>query len=245
MRRRERVISLAALLSWCATNAHAFRPFDGTDAAVADTGQVEIELGPLQYLREGSAKSLIAPATVINYGFAPGWEAVVEGNVAHGLSGDVPGTSLTSTGASLKGVLREGSLQDKDGPSIATEFGVLLPGIRDDHGTGASVAGIVSQRWEWATVHFNAGASLTRQQHPDLFLDAILEGPHDWPVRPVAEVFYDRDVAATATRSALIGAIWQAGDELAFDVGLRGARIGDHTAGKIRLGVTFAFAVAR
>jgi hypothetical protein len=183
MRRRDRVVSLAALLSLCAVDAHAFRPFDGTDAAVTDTGQLEIELGPLQYLREGSAKSLIAPATVINYGFAPGWEAVVEGSVAHGLSSDVSGTSLTSAGASLKGVLRDGSLQDKDGPSVATEFGVLLPGVRDDHGTGASVAGVVSQRWELATLHFNAAASLTRQQHPDLFLSAILEGPHDSLVR--------------------------------------------------------------
>jgi hypothetical protein len=72
-----------------------------------------------------------------------------------------------------------------------------------------------------------------------------VEGPHDWPVRPVAEIFYDRDFGATAVRSALIGAIWQAGEELAFDVGLRGARVGGHTSEEIRLGVTFAFAAAR
>jgi hypothetical protein len=225
--------------------ASAFRPFDGTDAAVADTGQMEIELGPIQYLRQGSAHTLLAPATVVNYGFAPGWEAVVEGDIAHNLSGGVAGTSLVGAGASLKGILREGSLQDKDGPSVATEFGVLLPGIRDDHGTGGSVAGIVSQRWDWATLHLNAAATLTRQQHADLFLGAILEGPHDWPVRPVAEVFYDRDFAVAATRSALVGAIWQAGDDLAFDLGVRGARVGDHTAGEVRLGVTFAFAIAQ
>ena len=46
----------------------------------------------------------------------------------------------------MKGVLREGALQDKTGPSLATEFGVLLPGIRDDPGIGASLAGILSQR---------------------------------------------------------------------------------------------------
>jgi hypothetical protein len=61
-------------------------------------------------------------------------------------------------------------------------------------------------------------------------------------VRPVAEVFYDRDFAATTTRSALVGAIWQLRDDVAVDFGLRGARSGDHTAGEIRLGVTFAFA---
>jgi hypothetical protein len=65
MRHRDRVVTLATLLSLCAADAHTFRPFDGTDAAVVDTGQLEIELGPLQYLREGSAKSLIAPAAVM------------------------------------------------------------------------------------------------------------------------------------------------------------------------------------
>ena len=54
---------------------------------------------------------------------------VLEGRVAHGLTADTAGTSLLGDGASLKGVLREGSLQEKPGPSIATEFGVLLPGV--------------------------------------------------------------------------------------------------------------------
>jgi hypothetical protein len=62
-------------------------------------------------------------------------------------------------------------------------------------------------------------------------------------VRPVAEIFYERDFAEARTRSALIGAIWQIKDGLAVDVGLRGARVNDHTAGEIRAGVTFAFAV--
>ena len=65
-------------------------------------------------------------------------------------------------------MLREGVLQDKTGPSVATEFGLLLPGIRDEHGTGASLAGIVSQRWEWGTLHLNTAAALTRDQHADL-----------------------------------------------------------------------------
>ena len=35
--------------------------------------------------------------------------------------------------------------------------------------------------------------NLTRDQHGELFLDAIIEGPFKWPIRPVAEVFYDND----------------------------------------------------
>jgi|SRR5450755_4560528 hypothetical protein len=44
--------------------AAAYRPFDGTDAAVAAPGEVEIELQPAGRLRDESSTSLIAPATV-------------------------------------------------------------------------------------------------------------------------------------------------------------------------------------
>lgn len=117
----------AGFACWCG-GAQAYRPFDGTDAAVADTGKVEIELGPAEYLKQGPERTLFAPSARFNYGFAPGWEAVVEGRVAHAISDGVRGTSPTGNGAFLKSVLREGSLQEKSGPSIATEFGVLLPG---------------------------------------------------------------------------------------------------------------------
>jgi hypothetical protein len=188
---------------------------------------------------------LLAPDLRINYGFAEGWEASLEGDVTHGLSAGVAGTSLVAGEALLKGVLREGSLQEKPGPSIATEFGVLLPGINDEHGTGAILDGIVSQRWDWGTVHLNAQIALTREQHADYFFDTIIEGPHDWVVRPVSEIFYERDVGQFRTRSALIGVIWQVQDNIAVDFGLRGARFNDHTAGEIRAGVTFAFGVTK
>lgn len=245
MRQGNLIVSFATtvlIVGWC-DGATAFRPFDGTDAAVADTGKVEIELGPVEYRREGASRTLFAPSTRVNYGFASDWEAVIEGRVSHGLSEDVRGTGLMEDSATLKSVLREGVLQEKPGPSIATEFGVLLPGVQADRGTGAMLASIVSQQWEGLTFHLNAAASLTREQHADLFLGIIAEGPRDWSVRPVAEVFYDRDFGETRTRSALIGAIWQINDDVAADVGLRGARLNDHTACETRAGITFAFAV--
>jgi hypothetical protein len=234
----------AVLACWCGT-AEAYRPFDGTDAAVAETGEVEIELGPIEYLREGADRTLLAPDVKINYGFTPGWEVSLEGEVSHGLTAGIPGTSLVEGQALLKGVLREGSLQEKPGPSIATEFGILLPGVGDEHGTGAILNGIVSQRWNWGTAHFNAQIALTREQHADYFLDTILEGPHDWAVRPVFEIFYERDISQFQTRSALIGAIWQVQDNIAVDFGLRGALVNNHTVGQIRAGVTFAFGVRK
>ena len=101
--------------------------------------------------------------------------------------------SLTNAGVFLKYVLEPGALQDKPRPSIATEFGPLLPGINGDPGLGFSWAGILSQGWDWGTIHFNVEINLTRDQHAELFLDAIIEGPFKWPIRPVAEVFYDND----------------------------------------------------
>ena len=71
------VIALS-LTAW-SSGALAYRPFDGTDAAVAAPGEMEIELQPAGPLRDHEGTSLIAPHMVINYGFSEGWEAVFEG----------------------------------------------------------------------------------------------------------------------------------------------------------------------
>jgi hypothetical protein len=53
----------SSVAAW-ASPAAAYRPFDGTDAAVAAPGEVEIELQPAGGLRDETGTSLIAPATV-------------------------------------------------------------------------------------------------------------------------------------------------------------------------------------
>jgi hypothetical protein len=246
MNRRAAAALLVSLLAmaWSAS-ALAYRPFDGTDAAVAAPGELEIELGPAGYVREGAERALIAPAARFNYGFAEGWEAVLEGQAAHGLSADSPRSSLVGNAASLKRVLRTGSLQDKPGPSVATEFGLLLPGVGDEPGLGGSVAGIVSQHWPFLTVHLNVAAAVTRQRHGDVFVGAIIEGPRDWTVRPVAEIFRERDFGRLTTTSALIGAIWQVWEDLSIDRGLRHARVNNRTLDELRVGLTFGFGARR
>jgi hypothetical protein len=222
--------------------AFAYRPFDGTDAAVADPGELEIELQPAGGLREGSQTTLVAPDTVFNYGFAKDWEAVLEGQVQTPLSPSGP-ISLTATGAFLKHVLRSGSLQDQAGPSIATEFGVLLPEINADSRFGAHWAGIVSERWDWGTIHLNVATDLTRDHQADLFLDAIIEGPSKWSVRPVAEVFFENEFNQSQTVSGLVGLIWQVNDKLALDVAFRKALTGSQPVCEFRAGMTFGFAL--
>jgi hypothetical protein len=220
--------------------AVAYRPFDGTDAALAAPGEMEIELQPAGHLRDGTGTSLIAPATVFNYGLSEGWEAVFEGLGQTRLSPSGP-ASLTAAGAFLKHVLRPGSLQEKTGPSVATEFGVLLPDSTGASGVGASLAGIVSQRWDWGTIHLNAATALTREHHADMFLGAIIEGPSKWSVRPVSEFFVEQAFGQFNTVSALVGLIWQVRDNLTFDVGLRHALTNGRPVNEVRAGLTFGF----
>ncbi|WP_257169629.1 hypothetical protein [Bradyrhizobium sp. SRS-191] len=236
----ETVCMIALCLTVWPRAAAGYRPFDGTDAAVAAKGEVEIELQPAGRLRDESGTSLIAPATVINYGLAADWEAVLEGVGQTPLS--PPGsTSMTAGAALLKHVLVPGSLQDKAGPSVASEFGVLLPDSNGASGLGVSLAGIVSQRWDWGTIHLNLETALTRDHHADVFVGAILEGPSDWTVRPVAEVFYENELSKTATVSGLVGVIYRVSETLNFDVGFRHASTNGHPVNEVRAGLTFSF----
>jgi hypothetical protein len=237
-------VALGLSVGQWATPAAAYRPFDGTDAAVADVNEVEIELQPVGSLLQGGQTSLVAPHVIYNYGFAERWEFVAEGQFETPLSPTGP-TSLTDTAMFLKHVVQPGVLQGQSGLSIATEFGVLLPGINSDRGTGASVAGIVSQRWDWGTVHLNVATNLTRDQRGELFLDAIIEGPSKWKVRPVFEIFSDSVWAQTQTYSALAGFIWQVRDNLAFDAAVRYAFVNGRPVSELRLGVTFGFSLAK
>ncbi|HLZ06893.1 MAG TPA: hypothetical protein VKR55_32695 [Bradyrhizobium sp.] len=243
-RRQSKPLASVSLITLCLLvtfdPAWAYRPFDGTDAAVAAKGEMEIEFQPAGRLRDESGTSLIAPAAVINYGFSDGWEAVLEGQGQTPLSPQGP-TSLTAAAAFLKHVLVPGSLQDKTGPSVATEFGVLLPDSTGDSGVGASLAGIVSQRWDWGTIHLNAETALTREHRADVFIGAILEGPSTWTVRPVAEIFYENEFGKMETVSGLVGLIYRISDNLSFDVGIRHALTNEHPVNEIRAGLTFGF----
>jgi hypothetical protein len=230
----------AVALCVVAPPALAYRPFDGTDAGVANLNEVEIELQPAGHLQTGSQSTLVAPAVVYNYGFAERWEMVLQTEVD-----SPPGSpsSFAASGAFLKYVIQPGVLQGQNGISVATEFGPLLPGIDNDPGVGFSWAGIVSQRWDWGTAHFNVETNLTRDQHAEEFLDVILEGPSTWIVRPVFETFYDKVWTQSETRSVLLGAIWQVKDELSFDVAYRYALENGRAVNEIRAGLTYAFKV--
>jgi len=227
--------------------ALAYRPFDSTDADVAHAGEFELELGPVGRLREGSKRLLVAPAVIGNIGFSGDRELVLQGQREVTLDREAgePRSALVDNGAFIKQVLRRGVLQDESGPSVATEYGVLLPSVRGKHGTGLSVAGIVSQRWDAATIHLNGALAWTRQHEPDVFLGAILEGPYSWRVRPVGEAFTEQATGSARITSRLVGAIWRVRDGLSFDVGLRSAQAGGEPIRELRLGLTWAFSLKK
>ena len=232
-------IVASGFVSWSGP-ASAYRPFDGTDAGVADVNETEVELQPFGYQRTGAQSTAVAPFVVYNYGFAERWEMVLQTEMLSPITGGGQ-PSVAATGAFLKYVIIPGSLQGKSGISVATEFGPLLPGINADPGVGFSWAGIVSQRWDWGAAHFNVEANLTRDHQAEAFVGVILEGPRDWTVRPVFETFYDKVWNETESRSVLIGAIWQVEKDLALDAAYRYGTVNGHAVNEIRAGLTFAF----
>jgi hypothetical protein len=238
-------VAAATLALTLPVTARAYRPFDSTDAAVADRGEVELELGPIGYLVESPERSLVAPSLVLNWGFADRWEVVLEGrNVARlGATADEPRLRVEDLALSLKHVLREGSLQGRRGVSVATELGALLPSVNGSSGAGAQWAVIVSQRWPDLTVHLNGAAAWTRDHEPSAFAGVILEAHDAWTVRPVAEVFVERERGAPTTVSGLVGAIWRVRDGLSLDAAVRAARTGGVDTLELRLGLTWGFRV--
>lgn len=242
-------VGVAGALGLVSSDVLAYRPFDGTDADVAALGEFELELGPVHWYSQGGAHYVIAPATVLNLGFAPRWEAVVD------FENRVPldhwpvrahDDQLLGTDVLTKVILLPGVLQDRGtGPSAAVEFGPLIPTVNSEQGFGASANLIVSVRWHAITAHINNWLELTRGSlHPDWFEGVIIEADTDQVVRPVSEWFVEREfVAGTMTFSGLVGGIWHARDGLDFDAGLREASIGGQLATEVRLGLTWSISV--
>ncbi len=224
--------------------ASGYRPFNSSDAAITPLGEATIELG-LGLLRVSGTNELVAPHLVLNLGFWKRWEAVLEGIAFIPLEReeDSPRFRLEGTGLFLKALLREGSLQEATGPSLATEFGILLPTVNGERGVGLSAAFIVSQRWAPLTAHLNVQALVARSGAAGLFGGLILEGPDRWAVRPVGEVFMELATDAPRVASGLLGAIWRVQDNFSLDLAFRMARLGTLVVREVRFGFTLGLSL--
>ena len=236
------VATVCALACISARPASAFRPFDGTDAHVAEPHLFELEMSPISYARMGSERTLIAPQVTLNYGTGSGFEFVLEGESVMLLHPDPEGVSprLEEAALELKKVLRPGVLQEKKGPSVATEGSVLLPSRGQSHaGFGASL--IVSQPLSSVRtmLHFNAELERTQEQETGRFASVILEGPETWPVRPVGEFSWQRVGDETGVRGFLAGIIWQTRQGLTLDAAVKTIDGGEEHGLELRTGFTW------
>lgn len=240
MRRLAAIVAVMLVPS----QAWAYRPFDSTDAAVAERGELELEIGPVGYIHADGRRQF-APLQIINLGFIKGWELVLQGRevLPPEKSGASPRIGLVDTGVFFKGVLRDGSLQDKTGVSVAAEVGPLLPTVNGDPGMGFSGALIISNRFSFGTFHLNVQGARTRAGNDDLFTGLIAEGPYTWRARPVVEVFSEREFNAHTTWSALGGIIVRVTHEFALDAGFRVASIDRTALYEARAGFTWAISV--
>jgi hypothetical protein len=231
-----RRLRLALLIvSVAPATADAYRPFDGTDAAVVETGQLELELGPLQGERE-AGHTTYTPGALIRAGIAHNFEVVLA------VDSILLSDSVVASDLLVKHVLRRGGLQGGTGPSLAIHTGVLFPTIPLRSSDAGWVLGaIASQMWDPLTVHVNVQVEYGRYRDLGAIASVIFEGPEAWRVRPVAELLAG-NVAAETTFSALGGAIWEVTDAVAVDVALRVERESGHPGGELRAGLTWAFA---
>jgi hypothetical protein len=232
------------LLVWAtwAADAHAYRPFDGTDADVARLHEVELELQPVGYYGAKGSR-YFEPGGVINFGLLPRVELVLQGfDFVPYEAGSAP-NRLTETGLFAKVVWRAGCLQEGDGPSFATEIGPLLPTINDTKGFGAYAGEILSTCFGDALIaHWNTEIQILPQTYDlDLFGGVILEPPSSrLVVRPVMELFVEHEFGGPQTSSGLLGAIWQVTEKLALDAAVRGAVVSGSDVAEVRAGLSLA-----
>jgi hypothetical protein len=220
----------------------AYRPFVSTDAAVADPREVEIELGALTLQRTGRENTFTTPSVVLNYGVWERWELVAEFRVQEG-----SGTEITDSGVSVKGVLKEGVLQDKEGVSIAVEAGLLLPStMKGERGVGFEGNGILSARLASMIFHLNVGGGLDRSEaRPFATWGLIGELPVTSRFRVVSEVNGQSTKGQRPNNSALVGFIWQPwSSNVFFDGAVRRGISGGAPDWEFTTGVTFGFKLA-
>jgi hypothetical protein len=247
MRASRRIAPAIAFLGVLATasQALAYRPFDGTDADVAAHGEFELELGPIGYIYNVDGSALVLPAVVLNYGIFPTWELVIDSRHQLGL-GDLHGarrSRILDNDILLKHVLREGTLQNDEehhrtGISVATEFGPLLPELGGSHGVGVGVNLIGSYRFRDVTLHLNTMPQYDREHRVDMFESLIVEGPFRWTVRPVGEASVEKEWYGPHTESLLLGTIVRMSDDLYLDAAGRVFNIDGETGYEARLGFT-------
>jgi hypothetical protein len=222
-------------------HAHAYRPFASTDADVADPRELETELGYFAVEHVGGEDSFIIPQFVFNYGLTSTLEVIGEFEVEK-----LPSESAEIVDAAvlLKGILRQGVLQDRQGLSFAYEAGALIPSTGTDR-FGVEAIGIVSGTFSRFTYHLNFGGGLDRAAGQEFTVwGAILEYPFRPNLRLVGEINGETVKGERPDNSGLLGFIWESPSTgNAFDGGIRWGISSVASDWELTLGWTFSFSI--
>ncbi len=223
----------------------AYRPFVSTDAAVADPHEVEIELGYFTLEREKGENAFIIPRVILNYGLFRNWEAVVEFAVRR--TPDA-GVNVIDPAVFLKGVLKQGVLQDKDGVGFAVEVGPLLPSTeKGERKFGFEGIGILTDKLGPFMFHLNGGIGVQRSNADVVGIWGLIgELPVAKGVRIVGEVNGEKPRREDQHHSALLGLIWQpwSSKNVWFDAGVRRGFTSGVPDWQFTAGLTFGFSLS-
>jgi hypothetical protein len=204
----------------CTFPAWAYRPYDATDADVADDDEVELEIG-WRNSQFADVEEHAVRATA-NFGIAQGREVVLEGEWQHFETtfGETE-SSVSDLGLFLKQVHRRGSLQGGQGLSIASECGVLIPTSSEESGPGGECLLIASHSTAALSMHVNAAIAFETDHHWEQSFGLIVEGPASWRLRPGFELLHEDAEGDGAEMSVLAGVVWSASKRVALDMAFR------------------------
>ncbi len=236
------LISVSIVFVTDVSDVYAYRPFDSTDAAVVKKGETEIEIGIYNFTDDKGLDEITIPSLIFNYGLTDTWEFIAEFDIQIYKEGDDDNRELKDPAIFLKNVFKEGFLQDKEGSSIAAEFGVLLPStVNGEHTTGLEAIGIYSGKISDFVYHLNFGGELDRKDFKlNGIWGAILEYPFDSKFRVVGEINGIFQPHGLPSNSGLIGFIWELGD-IDFDFGVRRGFSSTASDWELTTGITFFF----
>ena len=111
----------------------------------------------------------------------------------------------------------------------------MLPNVGAQEGPGAQIGLLLGQQWDAGTLHANVFATYTTWDSFDLFVAVAMEGPPEWSVRPLVEVWYDHDTYYGDLLSGLVGFYADTSDVLTLEIGARVGAWEDYTELEIRI----------
>ncbi len=209
---------------------------DSNDARTVPLGNLELEIQPLGYwhsFHEDGGYEFIAPSATLYVGLSDWMDAIVMGRGYVG--GEASYYAVDGVAALFRFMLRRGSYDEGGaaGPSLALQVGAYFPGY-DNYGYrptwglgdwGMTVALLGSHEGENIAVHVNAQFDLRDGLDTmATFNSVVLEGPLEWSVRPIIEVYGDLEFGDFLNLSALLGFVADVSESWAI---MGGVRAGD------------------